>query len=285
MPDVETVIRHASVVGEWETWIRPPHPALRSLVEPYTGWAERGAFSRRVEVPSPIAVLIIPFPQPLYVVSPRQTATRRYDAFVGGLIDAHVITEIPGGIGGGVQVNFTPLGAYQLLGLPQHLIANQVLDAVDVLGPPVQRLIDRVMDVPTWEERFNAIDAFLLDRLSESVPATPGIAWAWDQLLASKGGVAIGALSSALEYSPRQFIDRFRAEVGLSPKTMARVLRFNSVIERIETATHVRWADLALECGYYDQSHFVREFREFAGSTPSEFLGRKLPDRAGFLAE
>lgn len=284
MAEVDSLIQHASEIGEWETCVRWPHPALRSLVGPYTGWTERTVFTRRVEVPGPIAVLIIPFPQDLYVAAAREPITRRYNAFIGGLTDAFVITEAPGGVGGGIQVNFTPLGAYQLLGLPQHLIANQVLEAVDVLGPPVQRLIDRVMDVPTWEERFNAIDAFLLDRLSESVPATAGIAWAWDQLLASKGGVAIGSLSAALEYSPRQFIDRFRAEVGFAPKTMARVLRFNSVIERLETATHVRWTDLALECGYYDQSHFVREFREFAGSTPSDFLGRKLPDRAGYLA-
>jgi AraC-like DNA-binding protein len=284
MAGFETVVHHRSELGEWESVGRGPHPALRGLVRQYSGWMERTVFTRRIEVPSPVTVLIIPFPQPLYVAAPREPATRRYDAFIGGLVDAFVVTEAPGGVGGGLQVNFTPIGAYRLLGMPQHLVANAVVDAVELMGNPMRRLIDRVMDLGTWEERIDAVEAFLLARLTNAPEATPGIEWAWRQLRASGGAAPIGELAEALDYRPRQFIDLFRQEVGLAPKTMARVLRFHRVIERLQVSSSVRWADLAAECGYYDQSHFVREFREFAGSTPTEFLGRKLPDGAGFLA-
>lgn len=250
----------------------------------FAGWMERTTFTRRVEVPSPLVVLIIPFPQPLFVAAPRQPATRKYEAFVGGMVDAFVVTEAPGGLGGGIQINFTPLGAYQLLGLPQHLIANQVIDAVELLGNPIRRLIDHLIDLPGWAERFDALDSFFLRRLANSTSPTPGIAWAWRELVSSGGAAPIAALRDELGYSPRKFIDQFRHEVGLAPKTAARILRFNGAIERIQLASHVNWAELAADCGYYDQSHFVREFKEFAGSTPSDFLGRKLPDGAGFLA-
>lgn len=284
MSDFDTVVHHRSELGEWEAVNRRPHPALRSLVPMFAGWMERTTFTRRVEVPSPLVVLIIPFPQPLFVAAPREPQTRRYQAFVGGMVDAFVVTEAPGGIGGGIQVNFTPLGAFQLLGLPQHLIANQVIDAVELLGNPIRRLIDQLLDLPGWAERFDALDAFFLRRLAESRAPTPGIAWAWRELRASGGAAPIGALRDELRCSPRQFIDLFRAEVGFAPKTAARILRFDNVIERLQVSESVNWAALAAECGYYDQSHFVREFREFAGSTPTDFLGRKLPDGAGFLA-
>ena len=284
MAGFDTVVHHTSELGDWETVGRGPHAALRGLVLQYAGWMERTAFTQRIEVPSPMTVLIIPFPQPLYVAPPREPVTRRYNAFVGGLVDAFVVTEAPGGIGGGLQVSFTPLGAYRLLGMPQHLVANAVIDAVELLGNPMRRLIDMVIDLPTWEERLDAVEAFFLARLETAPAVTPGIAWAWRQMRASNGAAPIGRLAETLEYRPRQFIDLFRQEVGMAPKTVARILRFHRAIERIQLSNSVRWADLAAECGYYDQSHFVREFREFAGSTPSEFLGRKLPDGAGFLA-
>ncbi len=284
MPGFDTLVVHRSELGEWEMVNHRPHPALRNLILSYSGWMERTTFTRRVEVPSPMAVLIIPFPQPIYVAAPREEATTRYEAFVGGLVDAFVVTEAREGVGGGLQINFSPLGAYQLLGVPQHLIANRVIDAVELLGNPIRRLIDMLIDLPGWAERFEALDAFFLRQLDRHAQPTPGIAWAWHQLAASGGAAPIRPLVDALGYSPRQFIDRFRHEVGFAPKTSARILRFTNVIERLQVSDRVCWADLAAEFGYYDQSHFVREFREFAGSTPTDFLGRKLPDGGGFLA-
>ncbi len=284
MSDLQPLVHHRSELGEWETYTRPPHPALRTTVGAYAGWMERTTFTRRVEVPSPLVVLIIPFPQPLHVAAPREPETRRYEAFVGGMVDAFVVTEAPGGLGGGIQVNFSPLGAYQLLGLPQHLIANQVIDAVELLGNPVRRLIDQLIDLPTWSERFDALDAFFLRRLAEANTPSRAIAWAWNQLVTSAGAAPIAPLRDEAGLTPRQFIDQFRHEIGFAPKTAARILRFNAAIERIENTIHVNWTQLAVDCGYYDQSHFVREFKEFSGSTPTDFLGRKLPDGAGFLA-
>jgi methylphosphotriester-DNA--protein-cysteine methyltransferase len=74
----------------------------------------------------------------------------------------------------------------------------------------------------------------------------------------------------------------FRDQVGLPPKLLARILRFDRVVARLRTQDPERWADVAYDAGYYDQAHFNRDFRELAGTTPSAFLASRLPDGGGF---
>ena len=111
-----------------------------------------------------------------------------------------------------------------------------------------------------------------------------GVAWAWHQLERSAGNVAVSTLAAKLGCSRKHLIARFRDQVGLPPKLLARILRFQRVLRRIDAApTLPRWADVAADCGYFDQAHLIREFREFSGSTPSDFLARLLPNGGGIL--
>ena len=88
-------------------------------------------------------------------------------------------------------------------------------------------------------------------------------------------------LAAELGWSRRHLAARFRDEVGVSPKALARLLRFERALELLGTRT---LADIAYECGYYDQAHFNRDFRAFAGATPGELLARRLPDGGGVTA-
>jgi AraC-like DNA-binding protein len=95
----------------------------------------------------------------------------------------------------------------------------------------------------------------------------------------------IRELVRATGYSHRWLTERFRAEVGLAPKAFARVVRFENAFERLGRLDRVRWAEFALDCGYYDQAHLVRDFREMAGATPTEVFRRRAPDGLGLLSE
>ena len=108
-------------------------------------------------------------------------------------------------------------------------------------------------------------------------PLTGCLAWAWRRLSDSRGGVEIGALAGELGCSRKHLIARFREQVGLPPKTIARILRFREGALDLQNGGGDRLAEVAQDCGYYDQAHLNRDFREFAGLTPTEFLDRRLP--------
>jgi AraC-like DNA-binding protein len=125
------------------------------------------------------------------------------------------------------------------------------------------------------------MDRFLLERLRRGRPMSPDVAWALKSLQTSHGGRSIGALSRNLACSRKTLIQRFHAQVGLSPKAVASILRFAHAVERIRAVDEESWADLAIACGYYDQAHFNRDFRRYSGRTPRQFYASLLPDAGG----
>jgi AraC-like DNA-binding protein len=113
--------------------------------------------------------------------------------------------------------------------------------------------------------------------------ADPAIAWAWRVLHRRGGDVPVGALAAEIGWSRRHFAARFRAEIGLSPKVAARVLRLErarSLLARGEPAGLV-----AARSGYTDQSHLVREFRALAGCTPSRYLAEMDGEQVTFVQD
>jgi AraC-like DNA-binding protein len=108
------------------------------------------------------------------------------------------------------------------------------------------------------------------------------VAWAWRILEKTHGTAPIGWICDRLGRSRRHLAARFREQVGLPPKTVARIMRFDRAVSLLRRSDD-QLADVAFECGYFDQAHFAREFREFAGSTPGEFLRRMVPESGGVL--
>jgi AraC-like DNA-binding protein len=93
----------------------------------------------------------------------------------------------------------------------------------------------------------------------------------------SSGAIEIGGLTEDVGWSHKHLIDQFRDQLGAPPKLIGRVLRFQRAIKLIGRSHPARWTELALECGFFDQSHLIREFQQFAGCTPKEYLGLQLP--------
>lgn len=95
------------------------------------------------------------------------------------------------------------------------------------------------------------------------------------------GCLGIGRLAAEIGCSRKHLVAGFGSEIGLPPKTLARILRFARVLRRLDGADRPAWAEIALDCGYYDQAHLIRDFRQFAGTTPAAWLRRRLPDGGG----
>jgi len=237
-----------------------PHAGLRGHVLRYTGWREHSARPvRRVEVPWAGVVAIVCFGVPYKLDG------EPFDAFVGGLSDRPLMTEFVGAAGG-VQVDFTPLGARRCLGLPMEELTNRVVALEDVFGPAL--LAEELQEAPDWPQRFALLDAALLRRAAIGPAPAPEVAWTFRRLAAADGRLSIGALAAEVGWSRRHLASRWRRDVGLTPKATARVLRFERAHALVRAGRAL--ADVAYDCGYADQSHFNREFRALAGATPRE---------------
>jgi len=280
------LLRHESGFGQWEMVRRAPAPALAGLVDgTYCGWTESmspGPIRR--ELPSTKVPLIFNFGAGYRIGGPGSTigAAEEHDSVAIGLYESFAETQAIGPTSG-VQVDLTPLGAYQLLGLPMEELAGRGAPLADVLGAGGGPLIERLAERKSWEARFRLVDEALLARLARARPAAPPILWAWQCLAASGGNAAIAPLAAAAGWSQKHLIERFRRHVGVAPKRLARILRFSRFAERLRTAGRVEWAGFAVEAGYYDQAHLIRDCHAFAGCTPRQLLARRLPDGGGWL--
>src|SRR4051812_18032493 len=252
-----------------------PAAGLRGDVLRYCGYRERTGPLARREVASPAGVLIIS-------LGPRIAVDgRTYTSFAAGLSDQPAITEHDG-VQDGIQVDLSPLAAGRLLGVPMRELANQVVDLDALLGRAAGELAERLAEAPDWPARFALLDAALAARLVQAPPAPAGVAHAWRRLTASAGAVPIAALAAQLGYSRRHLAARFHEHVGLPPKRLARVLRFERVAAGLRAGSDL--ADLAYACGYADQPHLNRDFRAFAGVTPTEYAANLLPGGDGVAA-
>jgi AraC-like DNA-binding protein len=277
------IARHESDRYRWEMATRAAPAPLRGFVRNYTGYDEwTAAPLRRREVPSGDVTLILSPDTELTLPDPSAPdgPPLRRVSFLAGLHDAGALVDHPGRQHG-IEVRLTPLGAHALLGWPMHELTNRVVALEDLIGPAAEELVTRLWDADDWGRRFALLDSALGARAAAARRPSPELAWAWTRMRATSGRTQIGVLARELGWSHRRLIARFREQIGLPPKTLGRVLRFERVSRLLRDTPEPRLAEVALDCGYYDQAHLNRDFREFAGTTPGEYLARRLPDGGG----
>ncbi|HWN35640.1 MAG TPA: helix-turn-helix domain-containing protein, partial [Pseudonocardia sp.] len=244
-----------------------PHPSLRGLVRRTGGFTERqGGPQHRRELPFGGVPIILSFGDRVRISS--ATGSGEYTSFLAGVHEIPVDTSHDGSLRC-IQVDLSPLGAYQLLGLPMSELHDTVapLDALD--GARWRDLGDRLAELPSWSARFELVDDTLCRAAADGRTADPEVRWAWRRLVASHGTAPIGPLAAEVGWSRRHFAARFRCQVGLAPKPAAQVLRFAHAHALLTAPGAGSISDVAAAAGYADHSHLTREFRRLAGTTPS----------------
>jgi AraC-like DNA-binding protein len=172
-------------------------------------------------------------------------------------------------------VTFRAGGAFPFIGPPASALTGDHV-ALDALwGRDGATLRERALDTRDPEEKLAVLERALLSRTSKPLERDPMIARA---AAALEEGLPIAALVAQLGSSEKRFVRRFVEQVGLNPKRFARVRRFQQLLRSIACGRSVPWARVASECGYYDQSHLVHEFRAFSGMAPSEYRARDPHD-------
>jgi AraC-like DNA-binding protein len=241
-----------------------PHPALRSLLpRGYAGFSE-ATTPRRLVLPAtasvPLVVKLVDSPY-----RPPQFLMGAHGAPL--VVDGDCARSY-------LEVWLAPLAAYTLLGLPIEELSGHTVDLVEVVGAGAGRLTEQLRESPGWRRRYALLDRFLLRRLERGPRPSAEVGWAWQRLVGTGGAVAIGRLAGEVGWSHKHLIARFRQQVGLAPKTAARLVRFNAVWRRLDRGPSPDWADLARDAGYADQAHLVRDFHQFTGVTPTGYLAQ-----------
>jgi AraC-like DNA-binding protein len=166
-------------------------------------------------------------------------------------------------------VRFRPYGLSAFLAAPLHELTDRTTPLVDIWNGAARRLEQALGDARTDAERVRKAEQFLLDRLRPRVDQA--IEVQVQLILRARGQVRIGPLARRMGVSPRQVERRFRDTVGVGPKALSRVVRFQEVLRRL--SGDEAWVAVALDCGYYDQAHLIRDFRQFVGVPPRGFRG------------
>jgi AraC-like DNA-binding protein len=174
-----------------------------------------------------------------------------------------------------LSICFKPGGARLFLPMPAAELANQVVDFSCVFGTAALNLREQLRATQTNNERVRILERFLLARIAWDQAPHPAVLFALTSFQAEKERRSISEVTTQLGLSPKRFISLFEEAVGLTPKVYCRVRRFQEVLQRITGGQPVRWADLALDAGYFDQAHFIHDFQAFAGLTPSAYLAQR----------
>src|SRR5262245_9860208 len=245
--------------------VREPHPSLRHDFEHYVGFEDRSGTPRSwLEVPFAGAALILSLGNRW-----RMNGAFERGSFIAGVHDEWTVVEHDG-YACCLEIHFTPLGARRFLGMPGSGLTSRIVELSDVL-PEADELAEELYELPTWDARFDRLERAVLARAHAAPLLPPAVEFAWRRLRDTHGGAGVAELASELGCSRRHLSQRFGSEVGLPPKALARVLRFQRAVGLLRAGGEL--ADVAYTCGYYDQPHFNRDFRALAGRTPSEFLG------------
>lgn len=263
--------------------LRRPRPPLHRHIDFFGYWAHDGATDISRALPRGAATVVIDVggrDRMDFHTADGVTLASAAPAFITGPGTRSYLARMEPGQTV-LTIHFHPGGALPFVGIPLHELENTCAGLADIWGNAGTILRERLVAAPTAAQRIDLLGTFLLTRLEpRGGVLTPVLAAAERRpsLRVSEAAVLTGL-------TPKRLIATFRSEIGLTPKTYLRVRRLQSSL-RLLDADIADGADIAAGLGYFDQSHFVREFREFTGLTPTQYAQRRtaLPSHIGLTA-
>ncbi|MEU9134201.1 helix-turn-helix domain-containing protein [Kitasatospora sp. NPDC048540] len=264
----------------WELAQALPHPLLRPGVHGYRGVRlAPGGPRRRLEVPTGEVTLFLGFDRPIRITDAAGARTESFGSLLSGPRTRGSTGEHDGGLYG-VEVVMAPWAAYRIFSLPMSELTGRAVELEDVLGARAARtLTGRLAGAPDWPRRFAALDATLVRLHGAGPQPAPQVVAVREELIRTAGLVPVQDLVALSGWSWRQLDRRFREQVGLGPKAVARVLRLRGYLRLTELGRPP--AEAAPAAGYYDQAHLCREFRAMTGLTPGRFLAERRTVKPG----
>ncbi|WP_298512663.1 AraC family transcriptional regulator [uncultured Kordia sp.] len=168
-------------------------------------------------------------------------------------------------------IQFKTSGAYPFLKIPIHEVNNKVIDGQEFFGDDILDLRTQILEETEITGKFTKAENWLLSKLDTKKTAPTEALHVLSQLQTKPVSEA-NEIVSSYPNSQKHLINQFKKYFGLTPKVFHRIYRFNEILKQIHNKEDLKWSQIAYEFGYADQSHFIKEFKEFSGFNPQEFI-------------
>lgn len=174
-----------------------------------------------------------------------------------------------------VGVVLRPGAVSSLFGTPASEFKNQVIGLEAVLKADISALRQQLIAAPTAEDKFRLLELFLSQYINSDFQVNPAVTFAVSEIDSHQGTIQISDILDKTGYSHRWITRVFKEISGVTPKQYARISRFQHSLKVIRENSSPNWANLALSCGYFDQSHFIHDFKDLSGISPSEYCNNQ----------
>lgn len=178
-----------------------------------------------------------------------------------------------------IGVAFKPGGAFPFLRVPAGELRDTTVSLDTLWGSLAIDLRSQLLEAPTHAMRFAILEQALSSELARASDRHRAVAFALHRLMRAPQMTTIATVTGQVGLSPKRFIQIFRDETGFTPKVFCRIRRFQQALDRMERRKNVEWAQVALDSGYFDQAHFIHDFRAFSGINPTSYLAHRTPHR------
>lgn len=182
----------------------------------------------------------------------------------------------PTGQTGIFSIRFNPEGFSPFTSIPIKEMENTATPLEVFFGNDGKEIEQKVLRTNSVSERIKYIESFLLSRLPNTETIDHIIQSTVDTILTANGHLSVGELSKQINVSSRQLERKFSSFIGLSPKQLSKMIRLQATLKMLLNKQFTSLTTLAYEGEYYDQAHFIKDFKEFTGLTPKEFYGSNL---------
>jgi AraC-like DNA-binding protein len=169
-------------------------------------------------------------------------------------------------------INFHKGRSYPFVQMPLNELTDSVVDGDLVLTNEILDLREMILSSTLITQKFYIAENYLVKKFRNKLIVNPFIEFAVNRIISSPGQLSIEEISNKVGYSQKHLIKLFKDKVGLTPKGFLKIIRFQKAIEEIAAAKEINWAGIAYESGYYDQAHFINDFKVFSGYTPTGYL-------------
>lgn len=182
-------------------------------------------------------------------------------------------------------IAFHTHGAYRLLGPALANTSAHVIPLSDLLGDRVLALRERLLNTADVRQKFALVQHWLWSLMAGRPETHSAVMWSAQQLQRSAGRYPVEQLVRETGFSHKHIVALFKQQIGLSPKALARLLRFRRAVKLLQGSEQIPWPELADCCGFYDQSHLINEVRAFSGFSPQSLLKHQQPDSLSIVLQ